>query len=120
LVHVAETVGWSPACPKLNGYWRFDDFGYRKGANTCSEPHHIDACPLPRHQLRNGRLNQMAYSLYFFMRDVAGGDFVGRVDQQIAAIDLGSVDLVAACQSCMDIDKRVNQLRPRGVRPPTP
>jgi len=30
-------------------------------------------CPLPRHALRNGRLNQTVYSLFLFMRDVAGG-----------------------------------------------
>jgi hypothetical protein len=98
---IADAVGRSPACPKLGGYWRFDDCGYRKGANTCSEPKHIDACPLPRHQLRNGRLNQMAYSLYFFMRDVAEDGFVGWVDQQIAAIDLDSIDRVAAVRAAI-------------------
>jgi hypothetical protein len=103
---IANAVGSWPACSKLNGYWRFDDCGYRKGAHTCSEPHHIGACPLPRHQLRNGRLNQMAYSLFFFMRDVADGDFVGWVDQHIAAVDLDSDDRVAAVRAAI-----VNPLR---------
>lgn len=60
------TVSWSditkalsetPSCPKLGGYWRFYDCHYQKSAGSCSEPNRIDACPLPRHPLRNGRLN---------------------------------------------------------------
>jgi len=39
--------------------------------------------PLLRHRLRNGRLNQIAYSLFLFIRDVAGGDLVGWIDQQL-------------------------------------
>jgi hypothetical protein len=37
--------------------------------------------------LRNGRLNQMAYSLYFFIRDVADGDLVGWLDRQLQRAD---------------------------------
>jgi hypothetical protein len=58
------------------------DCRYHKGPDACSEPGHIDACPLPRHPLRNGRLNQMAYSLFLFMRDVADDDFVGWIETQ--------------------------------------
>ena len=58
-----------PTCPKLASYWHFCDCRYDKISRTCSEPDHIDACPLPSHQLRNGRLNQMAYSLFLFTRD---------------------------------------------------
>jgi hypothetical protein len=36
--------------------------------------------------LRNGRLNQMAYSLFLFMRDIAAGDFVGWINQQLATV----------------------------------
>jgi hypothetical protein len=60
---IAEALSRSASCPKLGGYWRFYDCRYHKGSETCSEPRHFDACPLPRHPLRNGRLNQMAYSL---------------------------------------------------------
>ena len=55
-------VAASPCCPKLKSYWHFYGCRYDKISRTCSEPDHIDACPLPSHQLRNGRLNQMAYS----------------------------------------------------------
>jgi hypothetical protein len=44
-------------------------------------------CSLPKHNLRNGGLNQSAYSLYLFMRDVAGGDFVSWLDQRLATAD---------------------------------
>jgi hypothetical protein len=64
--------------------------GYHKIEQCCAEPDHFRACPLPTHDLRNGRLNQAAYSLFLFMRDVANGDFVGWVDQRLADADLAS------------------------------
>ena len=45
------------------------------------------AAPLPGHKLRNGRLNQTAYSLYFFVRDIAAGDLVGWIDHQLRTFD---------------------------------
>ena len=59
----------------------------KRPKRTCAEPDHIDACPLPTHRLRNGRLNQLAYSLYLFIRDIADGDLVGWIDHQLAAAD---------------------------------
>ncbi len=84
---IAEALSRRPSCPKLGGYWRFYDCRYHKGSDTCAEPSHIDACPLARHPLRNGRLNQMAYSLFFFMRDVADDDFVGWIDEELESVD---------------------------------
>ena len=72
-----------PACPKLKGYWQFHGCRYHKTSRTCAEPDHIAQCPLPTHHLRNGRLNQTAYSLYLFIRDIADGDLVGWIDQQL-------------------------------------
>jgi hypothetical protein len=45
---------------------------------------HLAACPLPTHRLRNGHLNQIAYSLYLFIRDVAEADLVGWIDHRLA------------------------------------
>lgn len=73
----------APSCPKLHNYWRFNDCRYNKTRFTCSEPDHIDACSLPRPRLRNGRLNQTAYSLFLFIRDLADGDLVGWIDRQL-------------------------------------
>lgn len=72
-----------PSCPKLAAYHRFYDCGYRKWEDRCSEPEHKPDCPLPRHNLRNGRLNQTAYALWLFIRDVALGDLVGWIDYQL-------------------------------------
>src|SRR3954452_8575977 len=55
--------------------------------HTCSEPAHLSACPVPRHDLRNGRLNQTAYALFFFLRDVYNGDLVAWIDARLAAAD---------------------------------
>ena len=92
MVGYCRSISGTPSCPKLGGYWRFFDCRYQKGADKCSEPGYIDACPLPRHPLRNGRLNQTAYSLFLFMRDIADGDFVAWIDQQLASVDANSLD----------------------------
>jgi hypothetical protein len=72
-------------CPKLKSYWHFHGCRYEKLSWTCAEPDHIEACPLPTHYLRNGRLNQMAYSLFLFIRDIADGDLVGWIDHRLRA-----------------------------------
>ena len=84
---IPRSIELLPICPKLKSYWHFYDCRYDKISGTCSEPDHIDGCPLPSHQLRNGRLNQMAYSLFLFIRDIADGDLVGWIDRQFQAAD---------------------------------
>jgi hypothetical protein len=73
----------APPCLKLTSYWSFNGCGYRKAKRTCSRPSLLDKCPLPQLDLRNGSLNQAAYSLYLFMRDVAGDDFVNWIDERL-------------------------------------
>src|SRR6201997_11529 len=70
-------------CPKLKSYWHFHDCRYDKISRTCAEPDHIGRCPVPKHDLRNGRLNQTANSLFLFIRDVADGDLVSWIDRQL-------------------------------------
>jgi hypothetical protein len=84
---LADKLGHGASCPKLTSYWQFHDCRYQKASRTCAEPDHIDQCPLPTHRLRNGRLNQLAYSLFLFIRDVADGDLVGWIDNQLAMAD---------------------------------
>ena len=80
---ISYALAQSPACQKLGGYWRFYDCRYHKGLQTCGKPGHFSSCPLPGHVLRNGHLNQTAYSLFLFIRDVADGDLVAWIDQQL-------------------------------------
>ncbi|HKM68584.1 MAG TPA: hypothetical protein VJX94_00620 [Stellaceae bacterium] len=87
---IAALIEARPSCPKLQSYWHFDRCGYQKVERCCAEPDHFSGCPLPTHDLRNGRLNQAAYSLFLFMRDVANGDFVGWIDQRLGDADLAS------------------------------
>jgi hypothetical protein len=72
-----------PSCPKLRSYWQFHDCRYNKTRYTCAEPDHLPGCPLPNHWLRNGRLNQTAYALHLFIRDIADGDLVGWIDRRL-------------------------------------
>jgi hypothetical protein len=81
---IEASLGTNPGCDKLQGYWAFTDCRYHKGFQICAAPSHFGDCPLPRHPLRNGRLNQTAYSLFLFIRDIAGGDIVGWIDRQLA------------------------------------
>jgi hypothetical protein len=76
------------ACPKLQSYWHYHGCRYDKLSRTCALPDHIDDCPVPSHILRNGRLNQTAYSLHLFIRDIADGDFVDWIDRQIREADM--------------------------------
>jgi hypothetical protein len=98
---IADGLSRTPLCPKLAGYWRFYDCRYHKGSGTCAEPSHIDGCPLPHHPLRNGRLNQMAYSLFLFIRDVADNDLVGWIDQQLGTGESQSFNRFAALREAI-------------------
>jgi hypothetical protein len=84
---IAARFASRPSCPKLTSYWHFEGCGYRKAARQCAEPSRLAACPLPIHDLRNGGLNQTAYSLFLFIRDVADGDFVAWLDSRLALAD---------------------------------
>ena len=92
---IEACLATNPGCDKLQGYWAFTDCRYHKGFQTCTEPDQFADCPLPRHPLRNGRLNQTAYSLFLFIRDIADGDIVGWIDRQLAD-QPGSSNLAAA------------------------
>jgi hypothetical protein len=109
-IHKHGNVGWSdieqalaasPSCPKLGGYWLFHDCRYHKTSAICTEPDHFAACPLPRHLLRNGRLNQTAYSLALFIRDVAAGDLVHWIDQQLTQANAKSAMNVATAREAL-------------------
>jgi hypothetical protein len=82
---IDQKLGHGVSCPKLKSYWHFHGCRYDKVSQTCAEPEHIGGCPLPSHDLRNGRLNQTAYSLFLFIRDVADGDLVGWIERQLEA-----------------------------------
>lgn len=81
---VAAGLRDTPACPRLRSYWHFDACRYDKISFTCSEPEHIATCPVPRPVLRNGRLNQTAYSFFLFVRDIADRDLVGWIDERLS------------------------------------
>ncbi|WP_262266082.1 MULTISPECIES: hypothetical protein [Microvirga] len=81
-----------PACHRLKSYWHLSGCGYKKSVLTCSEPHLLHDCPLPQHPLRNGRLNQAAYSLFLFIRDICEGDLVGWIDDRLQQADPGAED----------------------------
>jgi hypothetical protein len=82
---INEKLARGASCPKLKSYWHFYGCRYAKLRETCAEPDHIARCPLPTHDLRNGHLNQIAYSLYLFMRDITEGDLIGWIDQRLQA-----------------------------------
>jgi hypothetical protein len=73
-----------------------------KGSFTCSVPERIDSCPVPRFSLRNGRLNQTAYSLFLLVRDIMGGNLIGWIDAQLqAASGPSTAHLEAARQEAL-------------------
>jgi hypothetical protein len=82
---IEQKLGQGASCPKLKSYWHFHGCRYEKASWTCAEPDHLGGCPLPSHDLRNGHLNQAAYSLFLFIRDLADGDLIGWIDAQLQA-----------------------------------
>jgi len=84
---VAKTLTPPPACERLTSFCDFVDCQYRKTEQICGAPEHFAGCPLPRQRLRNGNLNQLAYSLYLFIRDVADNDLIAWIDAQLTAVD---------------------------------
>lgn len=96
---IVSALAAGPECGKLKNYWAFTGCQYHKGLRTCAEPDHFDDCPLPRHALRNGRLNQTAYSLFLFIRDTTGNDIVGWIDAQIK--DYPGINNVAAARAAL-------------------
>jgi hypothetical protein len=82
---INQKLAGDTSCPKLRSYWHFHDCGYTKLRQICTEPDHISRCPLPTHDLRNGHLNQLTYSLYLFIRDIAEGDLIGWIDHRLQA-----------------------------------
>ena len=82
---IDQKLAHGASCPKLKSYWHFHGCRYTKLSRICAEPDHIARCPLPTHDLRNGHLNQTAYSLYLFIRDIADGDLIGWIDQGLQA-----------------------------------
>jgi hypothetical protein len=93
-------------CPKLASYWHYEDCGYHKGSRTCADPEHFDRCHVPRLDLRNGRLNQSAYALQLFFRDVADNDIVGWIDHRLerehASSDPAGTRVARMRQSLLD------------------
>jgi hypothetical protein len=83
----------SPSCPKLKSYWHFHRCGYVKSKQQCSCPEHFRKCPVPQVPLRNGRLNQSAYSLFLFIRDIAEGDLIGWIDRRLHNRSIGTAKL---------------------------
>lgn len=75
------------SCPKLGSFESYRGCRFKKAAKKCAEPQHLRSCPVPQLSLRKGDLNQLAYQLYYFLRDRCDGDLVGFIDRLLANVD---------------------------------
>ncbi|ANW00086.1 hypothetical protein LMTR13_07710 [Bradyrhizobium icense] len=91
---IKSQLAAQPTCPLLPSYWTFEGCRYDKTSKSCSQPNHLASCPLPSHPLRNGRLNQTAFSLYLFIRDQTKSDLVGWIDERLE--ETGTADCRAS------------------------
>lgn len=89
---IEAALASGPDCHRLNSYWHLTNCKFQKTARTCSEPHRLHRCPLPRPPLRNGRLNQAAFSLFLFIRDICDSDLVSWIDKRLTEVDPGKGD----------------------------
>jgi hypothetical protein len=98
---IAGALARRPDCPKLARFETYRRCGYRK-AGDCAEPRYRGSCPVPTHDLRKGGLNQLAYSLFLFLRDRCDGDLVGFIDRTLAGADRpGHPDRVALMRGAL-------------------
>ena len=109
---VEVSLNKTPGCRKLWSFWTFEGCGYSKFQRSCNCQEAFSGCPLPRLPLRNGSLNQLAYSLYFFFRDVAEGDFLGWLGVRIKAAEGGTYpeierELIAPLRAVHGISDKV-------------
>jgi hypothetical protein len=104
---IDQSLSRPVSCPKLRSYWHYYDCSYQKSHGTCGEPNHISRCPVPAHNLRNGRLNQTAYALYLFIRDIADCDLVAWIDGQLGK----QPDLTGPDQLALGRDALIAPLR---------
>lgn len=89
-------------CEKLKGFEAYQNCHYRKIDHSCDARRWLKACPLPQHDLRNGVLNQLAYSCFFFVRDVCQGDLVQFIDRTLSEADRpGHPDRIALMRSAL-------------------
>lgn len=86
------------ACPLLLSFRSYKGCGYRKLVQYCAKPEHMAGCPVPVPILRKGALNQLAVSLYLFLRDECDLDLVAYIDRQVASsnVDEGRARLITA------------------------
>ena len=73
-------------CPKLKAFEAYKNCGYRKMAQTCNVQELIATCVVPRLPLRKGDLNQLALSLFLFIRDACKGNLVRFIDKTLAQV----------------------------------
>lgn len=75
----------SAECPKLESFDQFDRCGYSKSqkdsGKPCTMPRFFNECPLPQYDMKNGKLNQMVFSTYLFLKDRCQGDFPGFIKE---------------------------------------
>jgi hypothetical protein len=89
-------------CPKLGSFETYRGCGFRKAAASCAVPLDLGSCPVPQVPLRKGDLNQLAYSLYYFLRDRCDGDLVGFLDRVFGSVAGGTpADRVAARRTAL-------------------
>jgi hypothetical protein len=86
---IKSQIARDPRCDLLQSYWQFEGCHYDKTRHTCANPSRFRTCPLPTYPLRNGRLNQTAFSFFLFVRDVAQSDLFSWIDAQLSDVDAG-------------------------------
>ncbi len=100
-------------CPKLASFETYTGCGYRKTEPSCREPAFFGSCPLPTFDMKRGTLNEMAFSLYFFLRDAAGGDFYTQVREHFGEGPLTEGEIDNLLQTFIEKVTRIANVGPK-------
>ena len=88
---IADHMSKDARCSRLRCHWSFESCGYRRLTSSCRTPHQQVGCPVTVIPARKGALAEAAIGLWLFVRDCcSNGDFVGWIDDRLAAADPGA------------------------------
>ena len=90
-------------CLLLLSFPNYRNCRYRKTGTKCSMPELLQECPVPIPPLRKGALNELAISLYLFLRDECRFDLVAYIDRIVA-------ESASVVEARLQLTKKLSQI----------
>lgn len=100
-------------CFKLASFEAYRACGFKQTSWRCNNQPFYSRCPVPNLPLRKGQLNQLAFSLYLFIRDRCHGDLVSFIDSCIQEAAHDPDPVVSARKSLLEAFQSIQGIGPK-------